>query len=124
MVRTVTVSLSDRDIDTTTETLLFNAIQHLDRLCDSLLRCRVEIDGGIAVSDGQKPWRVRLLLSTSEHDIFMEGQEQCGIANSARGGILSAVQEAANALYRMKTGQAHTASIDHLEHSLPVGFAS
>lgn len=113
-MRTVTVSQIDTEIDVATEAYLFQGINALERQCDSLLRCRVEISGGRETTAGMKPWKVRLLLSTGEHDIFVEGtDDRCG-ASTAERAILAALHEADLALVRLKDAHECTACCDKL----------
>ena len=114
-MRTVTVSQIETEIDDATEALLFGAIQELEHLCDSLLRCRVEVIGGISPSGEHKPWRVKLLLCTCEHDIFSEGLDDSRAAEP-RKAILIAIREAKLQLLDMKTSRECTACCDQLSH--------
>jgi hypothetical protein len=110
---TVTVIQVDTKIDEAAEVFLFGAIRELERLCDSLLRCRVEVAGGISSSGEYKPWRVKLLLSTCEQDIFAEGLDDSR-ATEPRQAILIAIRQAKLQLLNMKAAHECTLCCDQL----------
>jgi hypothetical protein len=122
-LRTVTVSQVGTQIDGTTESLLFSAIHGLEHVCDSLRGCRVEIEGRDGSSTRLKPWRVKLLLSTSEQDIFVEGHD-IREAATPREAILAAIREAELALLRMKSARECTTCCDQLSQRLPTAQPS
>jgi hypothetical protein len=113
MMRTVTVSQSSIELDSATEALLFNALEDLERHCDSLLRCRVEIQREYGAASGQEPWRVKLLLGTGEHDIFVEGRDDCAASTPGQA-ILNAIQEAEVTLLGLKAARKCTVCSDQL----------
>src|SRR4051812_32624384 len=121
-LRTVTVSRVGTQIDEATESLLFGAIHGLEHVCDSLRGCRVEIEGRDGSSTKLKPWRVKLFLSTSEQDIFVEGHDRREAA-TPKEAILAAIREAELALLGMKSARECTTCCDQLSRRLPTAHA-
>src|SRR4051812_36140472 len=91
-LRTVTVSQVGIEIDGATESLLFDAIHGLEHLCDSLCECRVEIEAGVRDSTELTHWHVKLILSTSEQDVFVEGHDRREAATPSEA-ISAAIRE-------------------------------
>ncbi len=116
-MRTVTVSLGDTELDGSTETLLFTAIANLERHCDSLLQCRVNVERGSRSSS--KAWRVTMLLSSSEKDIFVEGMDDGMDAPTPRTAILNAIREAEGALMELKRTKDCTTCCEQLPTNSP-----
>lgn len=116
-MRNVTVSLGDTELDSSTETLLFAGLQGLERHCDSLLRCRVDVERG-SRSAG-KTWRVTMLLSSSEKDIFVEGIDEQTEALTPRTAIVNAIREAERALADLKRSRDCTTCCEQLPTSSP-----
>ncbi|HEU4602563.1 MAG TPA: hypothetical protein VFS24_11365 [Steroidobacteraceae bacterium] len=116
-MRTVTVSLGDTELDGSTETLLFTAIANLERHCDSLLRCRVNVERGGRASGHS--WRVTMLLSSSERDIFVEGMDDAMDAPTPRTAILNAIRQAEGALMALKRTKDCTTCCEQLPTNSP-----
>jgi hypothetical protein len=90
----VVVTHSQFDLDKPTETFLLSALDGLQRECDSILNCRVHLQGVDSTSGKPKPFCVTLLLSTGEHHINVRAFEPTNNALTARDAIRAAIDQA------------------------------
>jgi hypothetical protein len=102
MMRSVVLTHTGFLFDRATETFLLSALAGLGRACDSLLSCRVHLEGGNSQLGRRKPFCVTLSLNTTEHNIVVKMFDGTNNALTARDAIRGAVTAAESELRELK----------------------
>ena len=119
MTRNVVLTHTGFQLDAATEAFLLSAIAGLGRTCDSLLSCRVHLDGGDSQLGRRKPFCVTLSLKTSEHNIAVKMFDGTNNALTARDAIRGAIGAAENELRELKLTSKCTTCCDQASFADP-----
>lgn len=102
-MRYIVILQKEVELEMATEEYLFAALSGLDRLCDSLVGCRVQIEERCSAGEDRGAVNVIMTLDTGEHRIRVSNADtHPGKRLGAKDAILAALGEAEEALRGLK----------------------